>query len=83
MSVIFLNSKFLNRKFEVKTHISYPLLKEDVSYKIGAREEKERGISLQKGGGKSLDSHWLVFIMGLLHSNTTRKQSQLNVRMRY
>lgn len=74
MSVIFLNSKFLNRKFEVKTHISYPLLKEDVSYKIGAREEKERGISLQKGGGKSLNltgwfSSWDCFIVTQLENN--------------
>ena len=32
---------------------------------------------------KESESHWLVFIMGLLCHSTAEKQSQLNLRMRY
>ena len=73
-------------------YILYHLLKNDISYRIRAGEEKEvvggeeGGVYGEQPAGerqKESESHWLVFIMGLLCHSTAEKQSQLNLRMRY
>lgn len=68
------------------------LLLTNISYRIRAGEEKEAAGREEGGlcgeqpageGQKESESHWLVFIMGLLCHSTAEKQSQLNLRMRY
>lgn len=68
----------MNRKFEIKTNILYLSLNKHISYKIGAREEKQRETSLQRG---EYSSHWLVFITRLFPHDTMEKPSQLYLRV--